>query len=492
MSEAGSAPAPDGDFIVDASWVVAYRDGAPYLLRDGSIRVREDRIVEVGEGPIRGNARRIDARGQLALPGFICGHSHITGGTCTRGIVEQGRGFMRPFEFAAWLEDDDDVDALTALNLSELLRSGCTTHVEMSLSQRHLESFVRVARQWGVRAYPGASMPGFDRLGSIWHKGDETLRNSGPGTLEDVEAYRRFALGVNLADDGRIRPMVAPHGPDTNTPETLSAALELARELGNGLQIHLARLVEEMETVERLWGHDSVDLLDELGFFSERVFAAHLSCMDLARDLPRLAEHPNFTFVHCPSGGGAGTIAGTQPYPDALAAGVNTSIGIDTHSNDFLENIKLAVITGRARCWLTRDTSQVPLKVPSAWDAVNSATVNAANGLGREDLGRIEPGAKADLCLVDVTGPLVGAGASPPEPLNNLLYANGLSVRTVITDGNIQLLDGELKIDDEARIRERGAAATEKIWEQLREDGWFDGTPEFPPRWPYSTSPAKD
>jgi len=46
---------------------------------------------------------------------------------------------------------DDELDALTALNLAELLRSGCTTQVEMSLSLRQAESYVRVAERWGVR-----------------------------------------------------------------------------------------------------------------------------------------------------------------------------------------------------------------------------------------------------------------------------------------------------------------------------------------------------
>ena len=60
-----------------------------------------------------------------------------------------------------------------------------------------------------------------------------------------------------------------------------------------------------------------------------------------------------------------------------------------------------------------------------------------------------------------------------PEPLNNLLYASGLAMRHVITQGYVQLFDGHLVVDDEARIAARGATAVRQIWAQLTSEGWF-------------------
>jgi hypothetical protein len=102
-----------------------------------------------------------------------------------------------------------------------------------------------------------------------------------------------------------------------------------------------------------------------------------------------------------------------------LAAGVRTTVGIDTHSNDSPENLKLAVLTGRARARL------------------------------------------------------VGQGGHAPESLHHLLYANGLSVRHVITDGHVQWLDGRLQEDDEARAVREGAADVQQLHAQLRAEGWF-------------------
>ena len=150
---------------------------------------------------------------------------------------------------------------------------------------------------------------------------------------------------------------------------------------------------------------------------------------------PAILRRHRFTYVTCPSGGGAGGF--TQPWPELLAAGVNTNIGIDTHSNDYVENLKLAVIKGEARWSLARAASPVPMTRPTMALAVDAATLGAARGLGRDDLGRIAAGACADLCAIDVGGWFTGSGALPPEPLTNLLYANGLAVRHVMTDGQL-------------------------------------------------------
>jgi cytosine/adenosine deaminase-related metal-dependent hydrolase len=148
-----------GPLIIEAGWVLAYREGALTLLRDHSVVVPRRPDRRGLEGRRRGRERRLNARRHLLLPGFISGHTHVAGGTATRGIIEGGRSFARPLVLADALSDDD-LDALTAFNLAELLRSGCTTQLEMALSLKQAESYVRVARHWGVRGYPGGMIPG--------------------------------------------------------------------------------------------------------------------------------------------------------------------------------------------------------------------------------------------------------------------------------------------------------------------------------------------
>ena len=467
-----AAPPRTRDYIIEASAALCFRDGRAVVVPDVSVRVHGGQIAEIVEGRIRGTTPRIAARDQLLLPGFISGHTHAASGSPTRGLIEGGRSYQRPIELLEALPDDL-LDDITAYNIAELLRSGCTSHVEMSLSLKQAQSYVRVARRWHVRGFPGGMVPGTARLFPIWRRnGDQALYDSVPATLAEIAANRAFALSVNGAEEGLIRPMMTPHAADTHTPETLRAVAAAARELGNGIHTHLAQGVGETRTVQRLWGQSPAQWLDSLGLFDGPFFGAHMT--GATPEDWAVMQRRGGVYAHCPSGGGAGNSSGSQPYPEALTAGVITNVGIDTHSNDYLENLKLAVICGRARARLLNSATGTTLKLPSVQDAVDGATWRAADGLRRPDLGRLTVGASADLCTIDVSGLLVGSGTIGPEPLNHLLYANGTAVRHVITQGYVQFFDGQMVVDDAERVERRGAAAVKTIWAQLRAERWFD------------------
>jgi cytosine/adenosine deaminase-related metal-dependent hydrolase len=472
--------------VVQPTWVVVPDGEKLKPLRDHEVVIKDDRIAEVR--PRRTSRDAIVADGQILLAGFISGHTHSAAGTMTRGFVEENsfasvqtddpsipsRSLLRPMVLMEDLSDDE-LDDLTALNLAEMLRSGCTTQVEMSLSLKQMRSYVRVARRYGIRGYPGGMVPGMKRLLAIWGRADDrVLQESEPETLAEIAANLAFARSINGAENGRIRPMMAPSVTSVHTRSTFAAIDRGARELGNGIHIHIQNGWDsnDRKALRRVWGQDEIPILQSLGLLDAPTFGAHLLGIDPQKDLPVLA-HARFTFAHCPSAAGASVLPSSQPYPEALAAGVNTCIGLDTHSNDYLENIKLAVMQGRARSQLLGRSSPVPLTEPTIWHALRSATLGGAHGLGRSDLGRIEAGAKADLCTVDVCGLLVGNGTPPREPWNNLLYANGLSVRNVMTDGTWQVRDGKLVFDDEARIVARGGAVVRKVWSLLEAEGFF-------------------
>lgn len=473
------APLPFGpgdSFIIDAGWVLIETEGELDLLRDGHVLVRDGVIEDVRAAPFKDALPRLSLPGDVLMPGFISGHTHCCSATPTRGIIEGPRSYQRPLEIVEQLSDDE-LDALTALNLAELLRSGCTTQVEMSLTLRQAESYVRLAERWGVRGFPGSMIPNTERLFGIWFRpDDQVLFDAEPDTLAEIEGNLAFGKAHMNKGDGRIQPMMSPHACDTHTPATMEAMAKAARELGTGLHIHLSQGRAETDAVRRLWGKTPTEWLESYGFFSDGpVFGAHMSGLDWQVDPPILTKH-GVVYSHCPSAGGAGN--GTQPYPEALAAGMDVNIGIDTHSNDYLEDLKLAVLYGQARHSLKRrlDPDGVPTVRPTIWNAVDAATRIPAKGLRRDDLGVIKPGARADMISVDVSGMLVGAGALPPEPLNNLLYANGRMVRTAMTDGRLQVHDFSFVADDENQVRAQGGAVVQKVWAQLAEEGWFTPT----------------
>jgi cytosine/adenosine deaminase-related metal-dependent hydrolase len=470
------AALPRGRFVIEAgAALIELEDGTLDVRHGVSVLVADDVIEAVVEGPIDGDLPRVAVPGDLLLPGFISGHTHACSATPTRGIIEGGRSFARPLELVEELSDAE-MDALTAFNVAELLLSGCTTHVEMSLSLRQAESYVRVAEKWGVRGYPGGMIPGIATLFPIWFRqDDEVLRAAEPAILQEVAANLDFGRRHMGKGDGRILPMMSPHATDTHTPATMQAMAAAARELGTGIHIHLAQGAREPQSTERMWGLSPARFCAEHGLMDGVFFGAHMSAFDFAADAALFNER-GAVYSHCPSAGGAG--GGTQPYPEALATGMRVNIGIDTHSNDFVENLKLAVLYGQARHELLSGRDGAPEMVrPTIWAAIEGATRVAADGLGRPDLGRIRAGAKADLVTVDVAGYLVGTGAMPPEPMNNLLYAHGKSVRHVMTDGVFQVWDGALVVDNPEAVVEAGGAAVRRIWEMLAAEDWFTPTP---------------
>jgi cytosine/adenosine deaminase-related metal-dependent hydrolase len=462
---------PFSRLAIQAGWTLTMQAGELRPERGISVIVSGGSIEEVTDRRIPADVQRLALPDCLLTPGFISGHTHASGGTSTRGLIEGGRSYSRPLKIVDKLADDE-LDALTALNVAELIRSGCTTQVEMSLSLRQAESWVRVAERLGARGYPGGMIPNTSRLMPIWYRDDhQTLLDSEPGTLKEVAANLEFGRKNMGAADGRIMPMMCAHAADTHTPATMAALAAAARELGTGIHTHLSQGSSETQVVRDAWGMTPTQWFDSFGMLDGPFFGAHFITPDWDIDAPIMAERGG-VFAHCPSAGGAG--GSSMPFPEALARGVNVNIGIDTHSNDYVENLKLSVLYGQARHALLSRLSDRPTRNPTIQDALAGATTVPANGLRRPDLGRIAAGGRADLVAIDVTGPLVGAGALPPEPVNNLLYASGKSVRMTMTDGRVQVLDGQLVVPDAERLSDEGGQVMQKVWATLSEEGWFD------------------
>ena len=452
----------------DASAWLDGPGGVPEVVHGVSVRIEGSRVVEVQRGQIAGGDQ-IDLAGQLLLPGLISGHTHVAAGSSTRGLIEGGRSYARPLEIVENELDDDQLDALTAYNLAELLRSGCTAQVEMSMSLRQARSYARMAERLGARGWVGGMVPGIGRLFPIWFGDDEDLAASEDATLAEIQENLDFAR--SLGRSGLVQGMMTPHAADTHTPRTLAAIALAATELGTGIHTHLSQGARETETILRRWGRTPTQWLSEAGLLDGPFFGAHFTAPDWNVDAPILRD-AGAVYSTCPSAGGAG--GGTQPWPEAIAAGVAVNIGIDTHSNDMIENLKLAVLYGQARAALLSSNSDGPeVEAPTVHQAVHGCTAIAADALERPDLGRIERGAAADLVAVDVSGFLVGSGSAPPEPLNNLLYTNGQAVRMVMTDGRPQVLDGVFVAEEPDRIVSEGGRVARMIWSHLEEEGWF-------------------
>jgi len=100
---------------------------------------------------------------------------------------------------------------------------------------------------------------------------------------------------------------------------------------------------------------------------------------------------------------------------------------------------------------------------------VHAATIASADILRRPDLGRIRPGATADLVVVDA----MRAHLQPVRDAIRTLvwYASSADVNTVISEGRVIVRAGKVLGLDEAGIIAKGRAATTKLWNEAKRRG---------------------
>ena len=136
-------------------------------------------------------------------------------------------------------------------------------------------------------------------------------------------------------------------------------------------------------------------------------------------------------------------------------AGLRTMVATDGYNMDLLGELNAAAM-------ISKTMSGDP-KTASAPSLLQSVTSDGGVAVGRPDLGRITPGAKADITVVDMTHPHLLPHRDPTRTLVSL--ANRSQIDSVIVDGRLLASRGTLCRGDQSRIMAEGCAAIEKIWD---------------------------
>jgi 5-methylthioadenosine/S-adenosylhomocysteine deaminase len=455
--------------VIRARYVVGYQHGGHALLEHGCVVVEDDRIVHVGprwDGPAEAT---IDAADQLLIPGFITLHSHLTNSPLTKSFLED-RG--NPFHYMSGLyeflavTDPAPEEALVSAraSLAEMLRSGITTVVE--LGGPAAEEIVALAGRLGIRAYVAPMY----RSGR-WYTPDGRrvlYEWNADGGLPGLERAVEFIRAHRGAHGGRVQSLLGPAQIDTCTPELLRRTAEAAEALDVPVTIHAGQAVIEFQEITRRHGLTPVEFLGEVGLLSRRLTIGH--CLFVSghpqlgfpngRDLELLAAS-GATVAHCPWVFGRRGIV-MHSYPRYRRAGVNVALGTDTFPQDMLHEMRVAAVLGKV--------VEGDPRVATARDVFESATLAGARALGRDDLGRIAPGAKADLVLVN----LRTLGMAPVrDPIKNLVFsATRQDVGTVMIDGQVVVSGGRVLGLDEAELARELQWAAERLWKRAPERDW--------------------
>lgn len=455
--------------LIDGGTVVAFVGGEHRLLPDGQVLCEDGQIAFVGRGYGGPVDETIDATDRLVMPGLIDTHCHAGSQAGERMVADVGdpqffqAGFLNYWAVPKGKEGPVGLEEPTvggAYTLAELIRGGTTTALELGSAS---EAFAAVADEVGIRLYVGAycanARYALDERGTITWDWDDAR---GFAQLERAEGVIRAIDGTA---GGRVRGMLCPAQVDTCSPELLRAALGVAERLDVPLQIHTAQNVMEFQRILAAHGTTPVGFLEQVGVLGPRTILGHCIITDThslarlpeANDLARIARggssvaHSPLVFAR------RGNLL--ESFDRYLSAGITVGIGTDTYPRDMLSELRLAAFMAKV--------AERSFRAGQARDVFNAATLGGAKMVGRDDLGRIAPGARADVAIVDLNNLRIGPYRDPIRALVNCGVAD--DVETVLVDGQIVKRDGRLTTVDEADLLRRVQAAADRIWDLVSE-----------------------
>jgi 5-methylthioadenosine/S-adenosylhomocysteine deaminase len=383
----------------------------------------------------------LDAAGCLVTPGLVNGHTHLA--------MTLLRGYADGLPLETWLQDHvgpveaafepADVYAGARLGALELIRSGTTAVADMYF---HNGAVVDALREAGLRARVGF--------------GVLTVTKDEDGAREELAETLRVAREYDGAADGRIRTAVMPHALTTVGESYLRDLVPDAREAGYPVHFHANETRAEVDPIVDERGERPLEYADDLGMLGPDDWVAHAVHTD-ATEHQLLAERDTAA-VHCPAAN-MKLASGMAPVQAMLDRGVTVGLGTDGAASnndlDMFDEMRDAAMLGKLAA---DDASALPAET-----VVEMATRGSAEAIGLP-VGRIDPGAPADLAVVDFQA----AHLTPEhDPVSHLVYAaRGSDVRHTVCDGRVLMRDREvLTLDGDAVCREaaeRAHAAAER------------------------------
>jgi cytosine/adenosine deaminase-related metal-dependent hydrolase len=471
--------------LLKASHIIAYQHGGHRHLRDGVVVWEGNEIVHVGPSFDGEVDETIDGSGKIVTPGFINTHTHLYESPLDKSFVED-RG-NRQFYLSGLFEylparsgaaDDDGYGACLAFSMAELLQTGTTPVLEIGAKP---EWAVEEAGRVGMRLYMGPSY----RSGRWYTDDGRTVKYAWDeeAGLRNFDRAVKFIEANEGAQNGRIRGFLSPAQVDTCTEDLLVRSRDAAKSLGVPLALHTSQSVNEFQEMIQRHGKTPIEWLRDIGFLGENVILGH--CIVLARgswtnyhgdDIGILAD-TGTNVAHCVWVFARRGIV-MESFARYLERGVNMTLGTDTAPQSMIEGLRWTAIASK---WVDRRT-----EIATAADVFNAATLNGAKALGRDDLGRIAPGAKADLLIWDSQTITM---APLRDPIKNIVYsAQAEDLRDVVIDGEFRMRNRVIPGVDPAALAAELQAAAERMWSRMTESDWAGRTvdqlsPQSFPAW---------
>jgi cytosine/adenosine deaminase-related metal-dependent hydrolase len=465
---------------IRADYVVAHQHGRHTLLRDGEVVIDGQvvtAVTAVGAGDARAAARAgdevIELGQSVVLPGLIdldalADIDHAVFDSCwderhAAGLAWSLDWFTRRRRDILTREEKAFVRRYAFV---QLLLHGVTTAVPIAAETHsawaetldEAEDMANEAAALGLRAY----------LGPSYRSGVAVRPEEGSAT---VVAWReelghagladavRFAEWLTDRGDPLLRPILLPCRIETLTPELMEATAAAASRLGIKVRMHCLQGTFEWAQLAERYGRTPVELLRETGLLGPNLIVPHAIYLDSSRyvdsrghqDLRALAQ-AGVAIVHCPLTS-ARYGAALESFGRYLDAGATIALGTDSFPPDLIRGMDYGaniakIVDGR-------------LDAASAGAYLSAATLGGARALDRDDLGRLEPGAAADLVAFSLDDIRDGVVEDPIRTL--LASGSGRNVRLSVIAGRVVVRDREVPGVDVPALR----AEAQRIFDKL-------------------------
>ena len=419
--------------IRNAAWIVAWDDaaGTHVYLRDADLAFAGNTITHVGKhfpGPAD---TVIDGRDLMLMPGLVDIHSHPSTEPFFRGIREEhgvpamfmSGLYERSFAFRT---DADGRRAGKTVAYCEMLSTGITTVADLSGPDPW---WIDLAAQSGLRVFLA---PGF--ASARWHLENEwQLKYAWDEAAGQRSLHDALALIAQAAQhpSGRLSGMVFPAQIDTCTEALLRESCEAAAAQNLPFTTHCAQSVNEFNEMLHRHCRTPIRWAKDIGILGPRTILGHAIFTDEhswtrwhTNDDVRILAETGASVAHCPSPF-ARYGQKLEDFGRYCRAGINMGLGTDVSPHNLIEEMRLAATMARVAARDINTTSTAAI--------FHAATVGGATALGRDDIGRLAPDARADLVLVDLTNPFM---LPARDPLRSLVYtAADRAVHSVFVDG---------------------------------------------------------
>jgi len=450
---------------------VVVPDSRTPALRGHDILVVNDRIVAMGKGiAAPEGTQKIDGSRLIAIPGLVNAHMH------SNEAFEQGAYDNLPLE--SWLmmsyppfgypELSERAHYLRGMLCAlESIRSGVTTLQDDLIhppgTPEALDGTMAAYRDIGLRARVTVSMWNAPmEYGVPFLK--ETVpasllaRITGlplPGDTDMLALFERHYAQWHGRCNGRLGVALGPCAPQRCSPDLLRALARISAERGLAMHMHVLETKTQAVTGEKLFGKTLVRHLHDLGVLNSRLTMNHaiwLTSDDIARMGAEACSTTHNPLSNLKLG------SGVCPVRALRQAGVNVALGTDgmatSDTADQIEALRLAAL-------LHKIEDFDPTTWLGATEAFEMSTEGGARSCGINDIGRLAPGLRADIALLDADH----LGFIPlHDPVRQLCFSvNSEAVRTVLIDGKVVMRDRRMALIDEDSLRIEIAAEAERF-----------------------------